>query len=230
MTVSSSTSTTSTSPITYTVTTTNGGILDPSQLVVTGGTIGTTTNNGDGTYTVTVIPSGDGPVTLTAPAGSVSNTLGTNASPSTASVTYSGPTGPPGVTVTSPSSTSSTSPIIYTVTTTNGGALDPTQLVVTGGTIGTTTNNGDGTYTVSVIPSGDGPVNLTVPAGAVSNSLGTNSSASSATVTYSSGGGGGGGGGGSSTAVPEPSTISMLLLGGFATVATKWRRRRTVPA
>lgn len=185
VTVTSAVTTTSTSPITYTVTTTNGGVLDQTKLTTGGtGTIQSVTDNGNGTYTVTVIPT-SGTVTLTAPTGSVTNSAGSNTAASSATVTYTGPTAPPGVTVTSSPGTTSTSPITYTITTTNGGILDPSQLVVSGGTIGTTTNNGDGTYTVTVVPTGDGPVTLTAPAGSVTNTIGNNTSPASATVTYS---------------------------------------------
>ncbi|QDU19417.1 beta strand repeat-containing protein [Urbifossiella limnaea] len=147
--------------------------FDETGLTVTGGTVTGVTPGAGNSYTVSVTADADGPVGVTVNAGAAQDAAWNDNTPSTtATVEYDG-TAPTATLSTAAADPTSASPLAFTVTfseVVSGfgvGGLDVTNGTASG--IATT----DGlTYTFDVTPAGDGPVIVTVTAGAAADAAG----------------------------------------------------------
>ncbi|WP_210649055.1 Ig-like domain-containing protein [Nocardioides sp. SYSU D00065] len=155
--------------------------LTMGDLVVSGGTAESLT--GSGPWTVRVRPTAEGPVVLRVPAGSVADAAGNGNAAAASTTTYDATA--PGVTVSSAAGErTGDNPIGFTLTFTEPvTGLDVDELAVSGGTA--TLSGSGATRTVLVVPAGEGPVSVAVPAGVASDAAGnTNTAGAAATRTY----------------------------------------------
>ena len=175
---SDATDPTFTSPINVTVTFSEPVTgFEAADVVVTNGTLGDFAGEGE-TYTVSVIPSADGLVTVKIPAGVAWDVAG-NGSLAAVPLTrvYDGTNLIPVLTSNAPDPTG-TSPLPVTVTFSRPvTGLEPEDVTVTNGTVTGFDGAGD-TYTIAVTPSADGPVTVTVPADVAQDSAGNGNFAS----------------------------------------------------
>ena len=139
---------------------------------------------GDGTYTVLVTPSGDGPVTVDLGADAAFDAAGNgNTAATQLSRTYDGTV--PGVSLTTtagdPTNGAFTVAVAFTESVT--GFVLGDVVVVNGAA--SNLAGGDGTYTVLVTPSGDGPVTVDLGADAAFDAAGNgNTAATQLSRTY----------------------------------------------
>src|SRR5687767_6806765 len=128
---------------------------DDVQLSTTAGTLGSVSDNGDGTYTATLTSAS------TPGSATVSGTVNGSAITDTATVTFTGPGPPSGATsqitaspTSIPADGGSTSTITVELRDASGTPLTSgghsVQLSTTAGTLGSVTDNGDGTYTTGL--------------------------------------------------------------------------------
>ena len=158
------------SPITFTLAFSEPvtGLVTPN---VTNGTAGAATVVDATHMTVPVTPTAPGTVTVTLPAGAVTDAVGNANAAASASVTFAVD---PTVVVSTVASPTGASPIAFTLTfSAPVTGLTASGLTVTNGSIGTIGGSGT-TYTVPVTPTADGVVSLQVKANAAidGNSLG----------------------------------------------------------
>ncbi|MDW3211901.1 MAG: Ig-like domain-containing protein [Reichenbachiella sp.] len=153
------------------------------------------TDNGDGTYTVEITPSGAGDITVDVAANVAQDAAGNNNTAATTATTVYDTTAPSASTSGEPAAVNSTTP--YDVTIDFGEIV--TGFVVGDVTVGNGsatdfTDNGDGTYTVEITPSGAGDITVDVAANVAQDAAGNNNTAAAtATTVYD-------------TTAPSPST------------------------
>ncbi len=161
----------------------SGGTVD---LTTDLGTLGTVTDNANGTYTATLISD------TTAGTATISGTLDSSALTVTATVTFTSATGADLTTSTitaSPSSIeadgSTTSSITVQLKDSSGADLSASggtvDLTTDLGTLGTVTDNGDGTYTATLTSS------TTAGTATISGTLDSSAMTETATVTFTAG-------------------------------------------
>lgn len=160
--------------------------LTASDFGVAGGSVtGLTgpTSASTGPWTLTITPTTEGTVTITAPAGSASDSAGNTNPVATTDVTYDATR--PSVSVDSAAGNpTGTSPVPFTLTFSEPvTGLSLSDLSITGGTA---TLAGSGRhYTVSLTPAGEGDVSVAVPAGVATDAAGnTNTAGAQVTRTY----------------------------------------------
>lgn len=172
---------TNASPISFQISwTENVSSILSSNIIVTGGSKGALSGSG-ASYTLPVTPSGDGPITIDIPNGAVTDLAGNANIDSNATVTSNRTA--PTVSITPSGTTSSASPITFTLTYSKSvTGLSTGGLAVANGTMGTLSGSGT-TYTIPVTPSGDGTVTLSSLTNAGVDSSGNGSVAGSASVT-----------------------------------------------
>ncbi len=188
---SSVTSPTNTSPIPFTITfneAITGLTLD--DFVITNGTAtsGSLQPTNNTTFTFTVDADGQGPVTVTLPAGAVTDNFGNvNAASNTISITFD--TDGPATTVNSPAPPiTSTSPIPFSVNFSEAVAdFTEADITVVNGTVTAGSFGALSTqvYSFTITPNGDGDVIVSVAAGVASDAAGNpNAAAVPVTRTY----------------------------------------------
>jgi hypothetical protein len=158
-----------------------GSTLDPtSYTVTTQPTKGRVTANGDGSFAYTNT-GGSGTDTFRY---TFKNVAGAVSNEATVTVNLTGrDTDVPTATVSSSSSASSISPILFTVTfSENVTGFEQSDVTVTNGTIASFTSTNGSLYSVNVAPTADGPVTVTVPAGVAQDSAGNQNTAGSFSV------------------------------------------------
>jgi len=158
----------------------------PGGVTVTNGTVAGVSPAGGASYTVTVTPAGDGPVSLSVNAGAGADAAGNPSSASnTASVVFDG-TAPTATVSTAASDPTGTSPIGFTVTFDEDvTGFGTAGLDVTNGTVSNFVTVDARTYTFDVTPGADGPVGVTVLAGAATDAAGNpNPVSNTVTVTF----------------------------------------------
>lgn len=154
--------------------------VDASDFIVSNGTFGTLTGSGL-SYTVSVIPAGEGNVSLTIKAGSVLDQVGNTNAATTATVLYD--VTKPILTITPTSGTTNASPINFTFTFNEPVVgFTSSDVTVTNGTAGAFTVSGN-TYTLAVAPLGDGLVSVSVPSFAANDLGGNPNDPAAASVT-----------------------------------------------
>ncbi len=148
-----------------------------ADVAVTGGSASALTGSGSA-YAVTVTPSGDGPVVVSVADGAAVDAAGNTSTGDslTRTADLSGPT----VTLAAPAGPVN-APFAVTLTFSKPvTGLTASDLAVTNGTASGL--SGTGPYTVTITPVADGPVTVSLPADAVTDSAG-NGNAASATLT-----------------------------------------------
>lgn len=154
--------------------------LAMNDFVVTNGAASEFTALSSTTYTVRITPSGDGEVTITLPASAAQDEG--NGSDSTASnvLTRQIDTVRPGVTLASASSDPTNGAFTVTASFTKPvTGLVLGDFAVTSGTASNLTGaDGDDSYTVTITPTGDGAVSVSLPEAAASDAAGNTSTAS----------------------------------------------------
>jgi hypothetical protein len=137
------------------------------------------------TFTFDVTPAADGPVAVSVAAAAAQDLAG-NTSAASNTVTVTSDRTAPTATVTAPADPTNADPIVFTVTFDEPAAdLSPAGLTATNGTVGTVTRVDARTFTVEVSPAADGPVTLTVPAGAAADVAGNVTTADASASTTS---------------------------------------------
>ncbi len=179
--ISPNTGGTNTNPITFSLTFSELVTgLDTSDFIVSNGTLGTLAGNGLN-YTVSVVPTAEGSVSLTLKAGSVTDQVGNVNAATTATVLYD--VTKPILTITPQSGTTNASPITFTFTFNEPVVgFTSSDITVTNGTGGAFTNSGN-TYTLAVAPLADGLVSVSVASFAVQDLGGNTNDAAAASVT-----------------------------------------------
>ncbi len=173
-TVTGPASPTNVSPVNFTISFSETVIgLTADGVIVTGGVKGDLTGSGS-TYSISVVPDGDGNVTLLVPAGSAEDAAGNaNLVSNTVTVRFEGTR--PTCTVVGPTSPTSTSPLLFRITFSKAvTGLVMGGITVTGGTKSSLSPAAGpaASYILSVLPAGDGPVTCQVTEGAASDALG----------------------------------------------------------
>ncbi|MEG4037710.1 Ig-like domain-containing protein, partial [Microcoleus sp. S36b_A4] len=150
------------------------GFID-TDVTVANGTVSGFTGSGT-TYTFTVNPTADGPVTVDVPAARATDTAGNNNTAATQLVRTADATVPT-VALTSASPTTTNAPFLVTATFSESvtGFID-TDVTVANGTVSGFTGSGT-TYTFTVNPTADGPVTVDVPAARATDTAGNNNTA-----------------------------------------------------
>ena len=185
-TITAPTSPTKTSPMVFTIAFSESvtGLASPDDFVVTNGTAGALTGIGT-SYSLNVIPAGEGAVTLTVKQDAAFDAAGNgNSTSNVPSATYD--TVRPTLSITPPTSPTKTSPMVFTLTFSESvtGLASPAAFVVTNGTASTLSGSG-ASYTLNVLPTAQGPVSFTVNQDAALDAAGNgNSPAASPSVTY----------------------------------------------
>ena len=150
-----------------------------SEITVSNGTAGTFTGSG-ANYSLVVTPTTDGTVSVAVGVGAATDTAGNGSTSATATVTSV--RSAPSVTITGPGSPTNQSPMVITYTwSTTVNNFTAAGIQISNGTGGVL--NGSGTvYTQAVTPTADGPVVITVTAGAAQNLVGTGNAQTQLTI------------------------------------------------
>lgn len=137
--------------------------FDVSDIVLTNGTKGTFTALDGDTYTLLVMPSGDGPVTASVAANHAQDAAGNPNAPASGSIT-SDRTGPT-LTITPANGPTNANPVLYTFQFNESvTGFDISDISVMNGAKGVFTALDADTYTLAVTPTLDGPISVTVNA------------------------------------------------------------------
>jgi hypothetical protein len=157
--------------------------FDPSLLSIGNGALGTVTAIDATHVTVAVAPAGQGAVTLSCPAGAYHDAAGNPISAASASVTYL-PLDP-SVLITPNGTATNSDPIVFTLTLSDPLAdFIPAALIIGNGSLGVVSTVDALHVTVAVVPSGQGAVTLTCPAGTYYDGAGNPNIAATSSVTY----------------------------------------------
>ena len=161
--------TTSSSPIPFVVTTSKA--LSGLAAGATNGAVQQGTGGGT-SWTIPVLPTSDGLVTLTIPIGGAVDLVGSsNVAAASASVTFG--SAAPTVIVTTTAAETNVSPIIFTATfSAPVSALAPSGVTVTNGLLGAITG-GPVAYTIPINPTSNGTVTVQIQAAAVTDASNT---------------------------------------------------------
>ncbi|MBA2482017.1 MAG: hypothetical protein H0V44_15230 [Planctomycetes bacterium] len=188
VTVTPNSGSTTSNPISFTVTfsqAVTGFVL--ADAVASNGSLDTFSGSGT-TYSITVIPSSQGAVTLTIPAGAAQNSTAEDNLAGSGSVTYNLP---PALAITPTGTSSNVSPMVFTFTfseTVSGFTVN--DVTVGNGTKAAafaSVSPGADIYTLEITPSAQGAVTVNVAAGAAFDGLGApNTAAPTASVTFDS--------------------------------------------
>ncbi|MBN9518864.1 FKBP-type peptidyl-prolyl cis-trans isomerase [bacterium] len=176
-----------TNPISVTVTFSEAVTgFDVSDLMTTNASVTNFVAVDAQTYTFDLVPAGDGTVSVLVVGGAAADAAGNISLTSPALTrTYTGPVTTAAITT---STTSPTNAATAPVTVTFSGdvtGFDASDVVVTNGTVANFTAAGGGVYTFDVAPTADGPVTVSVPAGAASDATGApTAAAASLAITF----------------------------------------------
>ncbi|MEG4365362.1 Ig-like domain-containing protein, partial [Microcoleus sp. C2C6] len=147
----------------------------PGDVNLTNSTISNFTGSGT-TYTFTVTPNAEGPVTVDVPAATATDIAGNNntaATQLTRTADFTAPT----VDLKSTSPTTTNAPFLVTATFSDSvTGFIPGDVNLTNSTIGNFTGSGT-TYTFTVTPNASGPVTVDVPAATATDIAGNNNTA-----------------------------------------------------
>jgi hypothetical protein len=153
-----------------------------SDIVVINGTKGIfSQNDAKDVYTQVVYPSHDGLVTVSFPAGAGFDLAGNATQAASTSFTYDSTMPTVSISPDQTVSNASQIPFVFTFSETVTG-FTASDIIVTNGTKGAFSGNGT-TYNLTVSPSSDGAVVVTVPANAAIDTAGNGNQGSSATIT-----------------------------------------------
>ncbi|WP_347330753.1 tandem-95 repeat protein, partial [Marinimicrobium locisalis] len=149
--------------------------FDVSDIQATNASLSNFTGSGS-SYSATVSPTADGSVSVDVAAGAAQDTAGNdNTAAATLSLTYDGTAPAPSITSgeTSPSNSASFTASVNFGETVSGFVLS--DINADNASLGGFTDNGDGTFEVTVTPSSEGTVTLDISAGAAQDAAGNNS-------------------------------------------------------
>ncbi|MEG4035047.1 DUF4347 domain-containing protein, partial [Microcoleus sp. S36b_A4] len=146
-----------------------------SDVNLTNSTISGFTGSGT-TYTFTVTPTADGPVTVNVPAATATDTAGNN-NTAAAQLTRTADITAPTVALTSASPTTTNAPFLVTATfSENVTGFIASDVTLTNSTISNFTGSGT-TYTFTVTPTATGNVTVDIPAATAIDTVGNNNTA-----------------------------------------------------
>ncbi len=160
--------------------------FDASDLMITNGSASNLSDDGGGSFTLTVTATADGLVTIQVPADVASNSSGSsNLSSNTIQLTYDG-TAPTAAVTTTSSDPTSIAAIPVTVTFSEGvSGFTIDDVTVRNGAASDFTDNGDNSYDLLVTAAANGLVEVDIAAGAVTDAAGNeNTMSNTLQVTY----------------------------------------------
>ncbi len=159
--------------------------FDLSDIIVANGSATAITDNGDGTFTVEITPDGNGNITIDVPAGAAQDAAGNDNLAATQATTIFDDESPTVAITGEPAIVANTDP--YDVTIDFGelvSGFDLSDIIVANGSATAVNDNGDGTFTVSITPDGNGDVTIDVPAGAAQDAAGNDNLAATQATTF----------------------------------------------
>ncbi|RED94607.1 beta strand repeat-containing protein, partial [Marinoscillum furvescens] len=157
-----------------------------ADIAVVNGAAGNFVTVNDSTYTADITPNGTGDITIDVAAGVAQDAAGNDNTAATQAVTEYDVTAPTPVISGAPTIVNSTTP--YVVTIDFGEEVSgfvAGDITVGNGAVTSFTDNGDGTFSVEITPSGAGDITLDVAAGVAQDAAGnSNNAATQVTTTY----------------------------------------------
>ncbi|MEQ9383492.1 MAG: gliding motility-associated C-terminal domain-containing protein, partial [Imperialibacter sp.] len=154
------------------------------DVTVGNGSVTGFTDNGDGTFTVQITPSGAGDITVDVAGSVATDAAGNNNTAATTATTVYDTTAPAASITGAPSAVNSTTP--YNVTVDFGEVVTgfvSGDVTVGNGSVTGFTDNGDGTFTVQITPSGAGNVTVDVAANVAQDAAGNNNTTATTATT-----------------------------------------------
>jgi hypothetical protein len=181
----SATSPTNTNPIPFTATFSENVVnFTAGDILVTNGAVVNFVQVNAATYTFHVVPTTTGTVDVTIPAAVAEDAAGNgNTASNTVSINFTGNVVTPTISTTA-SDPTNLNPIPFSVNfNENVTGFTASDIVVTNGSVQNFTESGS-SYTFGIVPAGDGPIVIDIPAGAATGTSGTPNSAATYVITY----------------------------------------------
>ncbi|QGJ68784.1 Hypothetical protein PBC10988_4460 [Planctomycetales bacterium 10988] len=157
--------------------------FESGDIMITNGTAGTFMVVDGNTYTLEVMPTADGDVTVTAASAVAQDDAGNDNEGDTATIEYDGTV--PTLMITPDSGITTDNPILFTFEFSEDvTGFVSGDIMIIGGTAGTFTMVDGNTYTLEVMPTADGDVTVTVADAAAQDDAGNDNVGDSVTIEY----------------------------------------------